>query len=103
MVVPFNAPVKEFNIKLNGNSIPVHEAASHLGTIIGKNNVHDNLNTAISNLLYRTNILMSRYSYCSSDVLLCLFESYRTSFYGCPLWDLSCKGIRDLQVAWENV
>ena len=97
-----NASVSDVKLNLNGNDIPAQAIASHLGSFIGRESNSANVSKAINKLVYGTNILMSRYGYCDTSILLSLFQTYCTSYYGCALWDLSKKGISGFAVAWRK-
>ena len=56
----------------------------------------------IRNINCATNTMLSRFGYCSSEVKSLLFTSYCTSFYGCPLWDLSTKYIGNCYISWRK-
>lgn len=45
-------------------------------------------------------MLMSKFGYCSNDILLKLFLSYCTSFYGSPLWSIG--KLDALCLAWRK-
>jgi hypothetical protein len=87
-------------LMMNGSVIQHCEMAKHLGTFIGTGSHRPNVREAIAHLYSSTNVIMSRFGHCSSDVLLFLFERHCTSFYGCPLWDLRC--IDTLSCAWRK-
>ena len=86
--------------QLSGRDIQQRDSATHLGSIIGDNYSKLNVKKAVSNLYCATNILMSKFGFCSVDVLSSLFFSYCSSFYGCPLWDFS--DIDLIVTAWRK-
>ena len=87
---------------LNNVAIEKVENASLLGSCIGTNQNTINITKAISDLVYRTNILMSRFRSCNSSVLSKLFRSYCTAFYGSSLWGLSDAALQRVTVAWRK-
>ena len=98
----YNAPVRKINVCLNSCAIPVCQSAVHLGTVVGTGSECDNVSKAVGNLVYRTNLIITRYGFCDRQILLKLFDSYCTSYYGSPLWDLSYKGIHSMEIAWRK-
>jgi len=92
------------NIKvyLNGVEIPVCSSAVHLGSVIGYRSSYENMHNAKCEMVYQTNLIMSRHGYCDSSVLMRLFTSYCSSYYGSHLWDLSEKGMKDLKTQWRK-
>ena len=98
----FKAPVNTIDVYLSGCKIPICQTALHLGTFVGIKSEKANMSRAIGNVIYRTNMILSRYGYCDSDILLKLFDSYCTSYYGSSLWDLTTKGIEDIEIAWRK-
>ena len=90
----------EGELVLNGSKIQENNSAIHLGTRIGANSSKVNIQKAVSDLYYVTNIVMSKFGHCSCDMLSSLFQSYCTSFFGSPLWDL--RDIDSLIVAWRK-
>ena len=51
-------------------------------------------------MYFRVNGLLCNFKYCSFESLRMLFQSYCTSFYGCPLWKLSDTDT--LSVCWRK-
>ena len=98
LVFGTNAPCATFT--LNGASIKQVDRARHLGTFIGHGSTSANVREACANLYSRTNVIMSRFGHCSSDVLNYLFTTHCTSLYGCPLWDLNA--LDPLAIAWKK-
>ena len=90
----------EGELVLNGSKIQENNSAIHLGTRIGANSSKANIQKAVSDLYYATNIVMSKFGHCSCIVLSRLFESYCTSFYGSPLWCVA--DIDPLVTAWRK-
>jgi len=89
-------------LHLNGAMIPEVEDASLLGTCFGPKQASNNFTKAISDMFYRTNLLLTRFRYCSSSTLSFLFRTYCTSFYGSPLWPLDDASLQRLNVAWRR-
>lgn len=67
----------------------------------------DNVNTtaignAIRDLIWRTNYVMAKFGFCSSDVRAFMFRTYCTSYYGSPLWQLDSNDVKRFYVTWRN-
>jgi len=91
-------------LSLSGNNIEITEHEMHLGNVVGKNSCEKNVDRAVQDLMYRTNLLMSRFGYCSFSIRLKLFYSYCSSFYGSPLYNLSsyCKSFKKINVTFRK-
>ena len=66
----------------NGCPIDYVEQYVHLGTIIHSDITHKNIDSAVNNLLMRTNNLIADFSYTHSSTLSVLFKSYCMNVYG---------------------
>ena len=82
--------------------VPSMRKGTHLGHIIGPNTFKDVVQDASYTLARNTNSVYHNFSHCSYDVKFKLFTSYCTSFYGCPLWNISNKGINQFYVTWRK-
>ena len=82
---------------MHGNKIESVPYVKHLGRSIGKSD-SDNIDCGISDLISRTNFVLSKFHMCSSDVKNYLFKSY----FGCCLWPLSGKHIDKFYCAWRK-
>ena len=91
-------------LSLFGTAIDTTECELHLGNFVGKNSYEKNVDRVIQDLMYRTNLLMSRFGNCQFSTRLKLFYSYCTSFYGSPLYNHStlCKTFKKLTVAFKK-
>ena len=72
----------------------------HLGTTIGDRCDSINKKKAVDDLYLSTNSMMSKFSFCSTDVRCTLFNSFCTSFYGSVLWNL--QDIDAIETAWKK-
>ena len=90
------------DLKINGVAIKKVDSAIMLGSYIGKDSIRNNVSKARGDLVTSCNTLMSRFGSCSSVVLSKLFDSYCSSYYGCPLWNLNDVSLKDLQVVWRK-
>ena len=89
-------------LTLCGNNIVSSETELYLGNIVGKNSHAKSIGRAIQDLLYRTNVLMSRFYYCPFDIRLKLFYTYCSSFYGSPLFSFFGNEFHKLCVTWNK-
>ena len=94
--------LRNVSLTLNGKALQTCKSAVHLGTVIGLNSHEVNVEKAINDLIHRTNVLMSKYSFCSSDVRVHLFLSFCSSYYGSSLWKLDTNSLLRLSVAWRK-
>ena len=62
------------------------EKALHLGSFIGNGYHAATIDKAVSDLIYHTNILKSKYSFCTTKVNCKLINSFCNSLNGWPLW-----------------
>ena len=89
-------------LTLNGENLHCRDKALHLGSFIGNGNHVANIDKAVSDLIYHTNILMSKFSFCSTKVRCKLFNSFCNSYYGCPLWKNDFLSLQKLSVTWRK-
>ena len=87
-------------IKLNNNVIEYASRAVHLGSYIGVSSDKANVEKAANDLFIRANFLSSYFRSCSVRVMCNLFNSYCSSFYGSPLWNLNA--IEPLCIAYRK-
>lgn len=87
---------------LNGNELVIQHNSVHLGHPIGRNINNVAVSKAVNDLVWRTNSLLAKFSFCSSDVRSDLFRSYCTSYYGCPLWCLNSNIMQRFYVTWRQ-
>jgi hypothetical protein len=74
----------------------------HLGHIIGPNVSSDVIQDASYTLIRSVNSVLHNFIHCSYNVKYQLFKTYCTSFYGCPLWDVTSKNISRFYVSWRK-
>ena len=77
--------LKNVSLVLNGKRLQTCDSAVHLGTVIGPNSHEAYVEKATSDIIYRTNVLISKYSFCSADVRCHLFFTYCSADYGSSL------------------
>jgi len=98
----FNWPTNIKDIELNNIPIQVSESGVHLGHHIGKNCNYDSISKGISNLVYRTNYVTAIFDFCNSLIRSHMFDTYCTSFYCCPLWNMKTYYINRFYVNWRK-
>ena len=89
------------NLFFNNILIPVKCPVKHLGHLILNNRHLYDLKNTISEIRTRTNIIMSNFSFLSTDSRICIFNSNCNGSYGCELVDLNSKDIDKLDCAWR--
>lgn len=90
----------KYSLELKNTKINQKSQGCHLGNLIGQRSEADSIKKAASDLYFRTNLLMSNFGHCSINVIMSLFSSYCTSFYGSPLWQLN--KLEPLLLAWRK-
>ncbi len=45
---------------------------------------------------------MSKFSFCKSDTRSYMFQTYCTSYYGCPLWKLDSNAVSKFYTTWRK-
>ena len=98
----FNCPANVKDIELSNIPIQVSESGVHLGHHIGKNCNYDSISKGISDLVYRTNYVTAKFGFCNSLIKSHMFDTYCTSFYGCPLWNMKTSYINRFCVNWRK-
>ena len=78
------------------------ESGVHLGYHIGKNCNYDSISKGISDLVYRTNYVTTKFGFCNSLITSHIFDTYCTSFYGCPLWNMKTCYINRFYINWRK-
>ena len=89
-------------LKLNGDVIPQCDHAVLLGTSIGADCQAKSFQKASSELVSRTNTLLSRFNHCNSAVLFSLFQTYCCSFYASSLWSFESRHFNSFIVSWRK-
>ena len=90
------------HLSLNNIPIPKVDRAVLLGTGIGHMYSETNISKAVSDITFRSNILLARFGFCCSTILTNLFRTYCTSLYGSPLWPLDSNSLSRLNIAWKR-
>ena len=86
----------------NGVALKAECKGTHLGHIIGSNVYSDVIQDASYTLIRSVNSVLHNFLHCSYNVKYQLLKSYCTSFYGCPLWDITSKNISRFYISWRK-
>ena len=73
----------------------------HLGNVIGIGSGPKRIARAVSDLNRRTNVLLSRFGFCSPEVRYALFRSHCMIAYGSQLWDFDSVHVKKFFTAWR--
>ena len=63
---------------------------------MGKDLNVKNVAQGMSNLINSVNMMIYKFGYCSSPVMVEIFRTYRTSYYDCVLWSFNSTQIQRL-------
>ena len=74
----------------------------HLGNLLGTHSRCKSVHRAALDLNCRTNVLLSRFSFCSPEVCYKLFKSQCVVAYGSPLWDFDNACVNEYYIAWRR-
>ena len=78
---------------LNGETLHIQRVATHLGHLVGIDNVNSiAIRNTTRDLIWRTNYVMAELA----DVRAFMFRTYCTSYYGSPLWQLDSNDVKDM-------
>ena len=94
-----NAP----QLYLNVENIPVVDSNKHLGNLISTDIACRNITESVCGLNMRNNWVISDFSLCDCSTLDSLHRTYCMHMFGCELWALNCKYVRDFKVAWRKI
>ena len=98
-VDPSSVPVPP--IPFCGVDVPRVSDGLHLGNIIGSDSGPKAITRAVSDLNRRTNVLLSRFHFCSPEVRYALFRSHCMIAYGSQLWDFDSREVKRFYTAWR--
>ena len=99
----FGDQIEVANVEMQSEEIPIVKYAKHLGNFIGKEALEKQVNMAINDMYFRTNILMSKFRKCHYNVKYKLFKSYCMSVYGSALWNFEkVKVVEKFLIAWRK-
>jgi len=88
---------------LNGETLHIQRVATHLGHLVGIDNVNSiAIHNAKRDLIWRTIYVMAKFGFCTADVRAFMFRTYCTSYYGSPLWQLGSNDVKHFYVSWRK-
>ena len=90
------------SIVFSGANVIESSQGIHLGNILVKSSLRECITNAISDLNKRTNLLSSRFSFCTPEVRYRLFKSHCVIAYGSPLWNFDSPVVADYYTAWRK-
>ena len=88
---------------IGGSVIEYVDSWPHLGHIIASYN-DDNLDilNRRNSLCGQINEVLCYFSGLGPVIKLRILKAYCSSYYGCELWDISCKAIDDFCIMWRK-
>ena len=87
-----------------GKYISCVEYVDHLGHIISYDLQNDlDIQRCKRDFIRRANGVLSRFGFCTPEVLTQLLHTYCMSFYGCALWNLCNRSIKALDICINKV
>ena len=90
------------NINLDGVPLPWVRTVSHLGcTLDSENSMRQDVTLKRGKFIGKVNSLLQEFHFADSEVLLKLINTFTTSFYGSPLWDLYSTNCEKLYKSWN--
>lgn len=90
------------DICVGGKIITASESAIHLGHTVSPHDRERIVKSSKSKFWKSFNIFMSDFGKLSCDIKSKLFSQYCCSYYGSPLWPLSCKSVESLCTDWRK-
>ena len=83
--------------------IPSVDQCKYLGIIINVKNCDADLKRQMRKYYANANMLLSKFSYYSSDLKCCVFKSYCSTMYCSSMWfDSTVTSTRKLKIAYNN-
>ena len=90
------------SIDFCGVKVPLSEEGLHLGNLLGVGSRENAIRKAVLDLQCRSNVLLSRFSFCFPDVRYKLFKAYCVIAYGSQLWDFDSRSVNDYFACWRR-
>ena len=91
------------DVYLDGNVLKWDNNVKHLGNMLSRD-LTDKCDITMKRGKFYSSVnkVISLFGFLHSNVKQKLFNSYCTSFYGSQIWDLSCKTINEICIAWNK-
>ena len=86
----------------SSDKTPIHKHTMHIGSHIGQAYNELNMQKACRDIITRTNIVMSRFGFCTTRVRSAPFTTYCTCYYGCTLWSLCPTELHRFITSWRK-
>ena len=84
-------------------SIPNVSECKYLGTFICQKNCHLDIKRPMGKFYASVNMLLRRFSKCSSPVKCYLFKTYCSNLYCAPLWyNSTVTAMKKMKIAYNN-
>ena len=91
------------DVFLNNNKIEYVDQVEHLGNMF-INDEHNiiSINEIIRDLKVKSNIIKNEFKFLDSNTKIELFNKHCLSLYGCPIWKLTDKSVRQINIEWRK-
>ena len=90
------------NITLDNVPLPWVKTVSHLGcTLDSENSMKNDIAIKRGKFIGKVNSLLQEFHFASKEVLMKVINTYTTSFYGSPIWDLYSASCDKLFKSWN--
>ena len=90
------------HVTLNGDPLPWVRKVVHLGcTLESDNSMKMDIANKRGKFIGKVNSLMQELHFATPEVLMKLINTYTTSFYGSPLWDILSADCERLYKSWN--
>lgn len=93
---------KTGSIPFCGVEVPLSFEGLHLGNLLGASTRQKSVHNSAVDLQRKTNVLLSRFSFCTPDVRYKLFKAQCVTAYGSQLWDFQSDFVQEYFTAWRK-
>ena len=96
--------VKLNNLMLDGKELPWVNSLKHLGTTVTNNGpkiISNDITEKRAQYIAKNNELNQEFHYAHPNTKIWINNTYNTSFYGAPLWDMFSKNMTKLEKTWN--
>ena len=84
-----------------GVDVPRVSEGLHLGNLLGTQARVNSVKSAACDLHRRTNVLLTRFAFCTPEVRYKLFKAHCVIAHGSQLWDFDSSTVNDYFTAWK--